>query len=120
MNFKVIIIIKLACYGIKIYAVTDANPDYIFNYVVYTGKYKVYSSTTNTEDKTTIWVVKSICETFRGTYHTIYIHSFYTSIDQLKNYDKFPFDIGTCMKNCILNGLNMTNISLENKEMSRR
>ena len=51
MKFKVIIIKKLACYGIKIYVVTDVETIYVILFIVYTLKATVYSSTTNLEKK---------------------------------------------------------------------
>ena len=68
-----IIITRLSQYGIKFDIVEDSNAYYVLKSIVYTGKDMVYSSNTNMEDKTTIQVVKSICETFSGTYRTIYI-----------------------------------------------
>ena len=57
IKFMVIIITKLARYGIKNYVVTDAEI--------------LYSSTTNAEYKEMIRVEKYFCETFTCTYHTI-------------------------------------------------
>ena len=54
MKFKVRIITKSARYGINIYVVADVETAYVIKSIVYTGKYTVYSSTTDAEYKATI------------------------------------------------------------------
>ena len=113
MKFKVRIITNSARYGINIYVVADVEIAYVIKSIVYTGNYKVYSSTTNTEYKATIWVVKSLCEPFTRTYHIIYIDRFYTLMDLLiELYDMSLFATETCTKNHIPKELTMTKRSL--------
>ena len=96
-----IIITRLSQYGIKFDIVEDSNAYYVLKSIVYTGKDMVYSSNTNMEDKTTIQVVKSICETFSGTYRTIYIDWLYTLIDLLREIcDMLIFAMSTGTNNC--------------------
>ena len=80
MKLNVIIITKLAQYGIKNYVVTDVEASWVLKYIVYTGKDIVYSSKTSPEDKTTIKVVKPLYETIAGTYKPIYIYRLYVRI----------------------------------------
>ena len=116
MKLKVRIITKLACYGIKFYVATDAETAYVIKSIVYTGKVTVFSSTTNSEVKAMIQVVKPICEPFTGTYCTIYIDRFYTSVYLLRElYDMWIFATVMCMKNCISKEMTMTNRSLKYK-----
>ena len=113
MKFKVRIITKSARYGINIYVVADVETAYVIKSIVYTGKYTVYSSTTDAEYKATIWVVKSLCEPFTGTYHIIYIDRFYTLMDLLiELYDILLFAIGTIVDNFAPKEIIMTDISL--------
>ena len=72
MKFKVVIITKLACYGIKIYVMTYAETSYVIKYIFYKVKAKFYSSATYSEEKEIMQVVKSLCESFTGTYRKIY------------------------------------------------
>ena len=58
MKFKVGITTKLAWCGIKFYVLTDLETAYVIKSIVFTGKYVVYSSKNNVEEKTIIWVVK--------------------------------------------------------------
>ena len=120
MKFKVRIIKKLARYGIKIYVEADAETASVIKSIVSTGKSTIYSSTTNPEDKATMWVVKLVCEPFTGTYRTIYIDKFYTSISLLRElYDMLIFATSTCMNNRIPKELKMIRRYLEYKEMSK-
>ena len=60
-----------------------------------------------------IWVVKSICGKFMGTFSTIWINRFYTLMDLLiKLYDILLFGTGTIVDNFTPKEIIMKNISL--------
>ena len=47
-----------------------------------------------------MWVVKSCCKTFAGTYNTIYIDRFYKLMDLFREvYDMSLFTMGMYVKN---------------------
>ena len=100
MKSKVKIITKSARCGIKTYVMTDAENYYVLKSIVYTEKTKVYTSTTNSEDKSTMRVVKYMFEPLKGTYRTIYIDRLYTTMELLiEIYDMLLFDTYGCIKN---------------------
>jgi hypothetical protein len=88
MKFKVGIISKAARYGIKLYVVTDAVTSFVLGIIVYTGKFTYLEATTESTKKT-VQVVQQLCEPFCGTFHTIYIDQFYSSVDLLKQLGPF-------------------------------
>ena len=65
-------------------------------------------------------VVKALCQPYAGTYHTIYIDWFYTSIDLLKELEKMNlYTTETCMKNQIPQELHIAKTSQTFKMMFR-
>lgn len=119
IKFKVRIITKSARYGIKIYVLTDAETAFVLKVIVYTGK-STYGNETDFDGKKTIQVVNKLVEQYSGSFRTIYIDRFYTSIDLLKAMDKINiFVTGTCMKNRIPNQLNIAKSSRVFKAMER-
>jgi DNA polymerase III epsilon subunit-like protein len=119
IKFKVRIITKSARYGIKIYVLTDAETAFVLKVIVYTGK-TTYGNELDFEGKKTIQVVNKLVEQYAGSFRTIYIDRFYTSIDLLKAMDKINiFVTGTCMKNRIPRQLTIAKSSREFKGMER-
>ena len=118
MKFKLRIITKAARYGIKLNVITDAITAYVLKVIVYTGKTTYQDS--NEDMKKTVQVVKALCEPFSGTFRTVYIDRFYTSIDVRKELDKMDlFVTGTVMKNRIPNDLTIAKSSRQFKTMAR-
>ena len=118
IKFKVRIISKSARYGIKLYVLTDAETAFVLRIIVYTGK------TTYTDDnkdvKKTVQIVRNLCDSYTGTFRTVYIDRFYTSIDVMKELDKMDlFITGTCMTNRVPKELQIANSSRESKNMNR-
>ena len=93
-----------------------AETDNVIKSIVYTVKAAVYISTTTVKDKAMIQFLKSLCEPFTWTYHTIYIDGFYTLEDLLREiYDMLLFSMDTCTNNCTPNKLTAIKRSLEYK-----
>jgi hypothetical protein len=118
IKFKVRIISKSARYGIKLYVLTDAETAFVLRIIVYTGK------TTYTEEnkdlKKTVQIVRDLCDSYSGSFRTVYIDRFYTSIDVMKELDKMDlFITGTCMTNRVPKELQIANSSRECKNMNR-
>ena len=83
MKFKVRIILKAARYGIKLYVVMNSRTSYVLKVLVYTGKYTYHDNTLESLKKT-VQVVQQLVEPFGGSFHTIYVDNFYTSIHLVK------------------------------------
>jgi DNA polymerase III epsilon subunit-like protein len=119
IKFKVRIITKAARYGIKIYVLTDAETAFVLKVIVYTGK-TTYGNEFDHEGKKTVQVVNKLVEQYAGSFRTIYVDRFYTSLDLLKSMDKINiFVTGTVMKNRIPNTLTIAKSSREFKSMER-
>ncbi len=118
IKFKVRIITKAARYGIKLYVLTDAETAFVLKVIIYTGA-QTYG-TTDEEVSKTVHVVRNLAENYRGTYRTIYIDRFYTSLDLMKEMDKLNlFVTGTVMANRIPKELKINKTSTEFKSMIR-
>ena len=119
MKFKVRIISKAARYGIKLYVVTDAVTSFVLGIIVYTGKF-TYSEATTESTKKTVQVVQQLCEPFRGTFRTIYIDRFYSSVDLLKQLEDMKlYTTGTVLSNRIPKQLSIAKSSKEFKALNR-
>lgn len=119
MKFKVRIVTKAARYGIKIYVLTDAETAFVLKVIVYTGKY-TYAETITESTMKTVQVCKSLLEPFAGSFRTVYVDRFYTSIPLLKELDAMGlFVTGTIMKNKIPRELTIPKSSRQFKEMER-
>ena len=59
IKFKVRIVTKAACYGIKLYVITDAITAYVLRVVIYTGK-STYGSTEEQDKLKTVQVVERL------------------------------------------------------------
>jgi DNA polymerase III epsilon subunit-like protein len=102
IKFKVRIVTKAARYGIKLYVVTDAVTAFVLKVVIYTGKSTYYETTDQQEKKKTVQIVEQLVQPFVGTYRTIYVDRFYTSLDLLKSLaDKNLYVTGTMLANRI-------------------
>ena len=98
---------------------TDVENSHVIKRIVYTGNDMVHSSITNTEEKSIISVIESLCGTLIETYNTIYIDILYKLIEILISlYDMFLFSMGKCMKNCTPKGLTTKKRPLYYKKMS--
>jgi hypothetical protein len=86
IKFKVLIVTKAARYGIKLYVITDAVTAFVLKVVIYTGKSTYYKWNDQEEKKKTVQVVKQLVQPFVGTYQTIYVDRFYTSLDLVKSF----------------------------------
>jgi Transposase IS4 len=84
IKFKVCIVTKAAQYRIKMYVITDAVTAYVLKVVIYTGKSTYNATSDQQEKKKMVQVVEQLVEPFVGTYRTIYVDRFYTSVDLLK------------------------------------
>jgi hypothetical protein len=119
IKFKVRIISKAARYGIKLYVVTDARTSFVLKVLVYTGKH-TYSETTSESTLKTVQVVQQLCEPFKGSYRTIYVDRFYTSVELMKElYEMKLFLTGTVVTNRIPRALTIAKSSPQFKEMNR-
>ena len=87
IKFKVCIISKAAQYGIKIYVLTDAATAHVLKVIVYTGKH-TYNESVNQADKKTVRVVKDLCKSWEGTHCIVYVDSYYTLLELLKELHK--------------------------------
>ena len=79
IKFKVIIVTKVALYGINIYVVTDVENSFVLKVIMYTGNY-TYSKNYNTDMLNTVKVFCELCKPFEGSQCTIFIGRFYTSV----------------------------------------
>jgi Transposase IS4 len=119
IKFKVRIVTKAARYGIKLYVITDAVTAFVLKVVIYTGK-STYISSDQQEKKKTVQVVEQLVEPFVGTYRTIYVDRFYTSIDLLKSLtDRQLFLTGTVLANRIPLSIRTAKTSSTFKKMNR-
>jgi DNA polymerase III epsilon subunit-like protein len=118
IKFKVRIITKAARYGIKLYVLTDAETAFVLRVIIYTGK-STYDNNAG-DTKKTVQVVKKLCEKYSGSFRTIYIDRFYTSLDVMKALDGMDlFITGTVMSNRIPRELTIAKSSAEFKGMKR-
>jgi DNA polymerase III epsilon subunit-like protein len=119
MKFKVRIISKAARYGIKLYVVTDATTSYVLKVLVYTGKY-TYQESTSESLKKTVQVVQQLVEPFRGSFRTVYVDRFYTSVDLVKELHEMKlFVTGTILSNRIPKNITIAKSSKEFRQMER-
>jgi hypothetical protein len=120
IKFKVRIITKAARYGIKVYVLTDAVSAFVLKVIVYTGKTTYQINPPNEVMKKTVSIVRDLCEQYEGSYRTVYVDRFYTSIDLLKELDKMNlFVTGTVMRNCIPKELTIAKTSNDFRSMTR-
>ena len=106
-------------YGIKLYVVTDAVTSFVLGVIVYTGKF-TYSEATTESTKKTVQIVQQLCEPFRGTFRTIYIDRFYSSVDLLKQLEDMKlYTTGTVLSNRIPKQLSIAKSSKEFKALNR-
>jgi len=118
MKFKVRIISKSARYGIKIYVITDAKTSFVLCVIIYTGKTTYNIGGKGEEMKKTVQVVNKLVEKYAGTYRSVYIDRFYTSIELLKSLaEKDLLVTGTVMQNRLPKGVRIT--AAEYKRMTR-
>jgi hypothetical protein len=120
IKFKVHIVTKAARYGIKLYVITDAVTAFVLKVVIYMGK-TTYSATTKQQDKKkTVQVVEQLVEPFVGSFRTIYVDRFYTSVDLLKLLaDRNLYLTGTMLANRISLSIRTANTSATFKNMNR-
>jgi hypothetical protein len=119
MKFKVRIISKAARYGIKLYVITDARTSFVMGVLVYTGKF-TYSDSRTESTKKTVQVVQQLCEPFRGSYRTIYVDRFYSSVDLLRELEDMQlYTTGTILSNRIPSNLSIAKNSKKFKELNR-
>jgi hypothetical protein len=119
MKFKVRIITKAARYGIKLYVVTDARTAFVLGVLVYTGKF-TYADTMSESSKKTVQVVQKLCEPFRGSYRTLYVDRFYSSVDLVKELEDMQlYTTGTILSNRIPRDMLIAKNSRQFKAMNR-
>ena len=119
MKFKVRIISKAARYGIKLYVITDARTSFVLGVLVYTGKF-TYIELQTESTKKTVQVVQQLCEPFRGSYRTIYVDRFYSSVDLLKQLEDMQlYTTGTIISNRIPKHISIAKGSKHFKALSR-
>ncbi len=100
IRFKVRIITKAARYGIKLYVLTDAETSFVLRVIIYTGK-STYDEKYG-EMKKTVQVVRRLVEDYSGSFRTVYVDRFYTSMDLIKELDGMDLYVtGTVMTNKI-------------------
>jgi Transposase IS4 len=88
IKFKVRIVTKAARYGIKIYMITDAVTAFVLLVLIYTGR-STYGAVEDQEERLkTVQVVNHLVQPFVGTYRTIYVDRFYTSLELLKSLEE--------------------------------
>lgn len=119
MKFKVRIISKAARYGIKLYVITGARTSFVLGVLVYTGKF-TYTESNTESTKKTVQVVQQLCEPFRGTFRTIYVDRFYSSVDLVKQLEDMQlYTTGTILSNRIPKHITVAKSSKEFKAMGR-
>ena len=119
MKFKVRIISKSARYGIKLYVGTDARTSFVLKVLVYTGKF-TYQESTSESLKKTVQVVQQLVEPFRGSFRTVYVDRFYTSIDLLKELHEMKlFVTGTILSNRVPKNITIAKSSAQFRQMER-
>ncbi|CAJ1968104.1 unnamed protein product [Cylindrotheca closterium] len=107
IGFKVRVVTKAARYGIKLYVLTESTSGYVLNVEMYTGGAGHIQSE---ELKKTTQVVKRLCNPYNGSYRTVYVDRFYTSIEVIKElHESDLFVTGTVMANRIPKHLRWTN-----------
>lgn len=120
MKFKVRIVTKAARYGIKLYVITDAATAFVLKVIVYTGSSTYDTADQQEEKKKTVQIVERLVEPFVGTFRTIYVDRFYTSLDLLKMLEeKDLFITGTMLANRIPQNLRIPKTSATFKSMKR-
>ena len=101
------------------YVITNATTSYILKVLVYTGKY-TYQESISESLKKTVQVVQQLVETFRGSFRTVYVERFYTSIDLIKELQQMQlFVTGTILCNRIPRTLTIGKSSRQFKHMCR-
>jgi Transposase IS4 len=71
-------------------------------------------------NKKNVQVVQQLCEPFRGSYRTIYVNRFYSSIDLLKELEDMKlYTTGTIMSNRIPRDMTIAKSSKQFKELNR-
>lgn len=119
MKFKVRIVTKAARYGIKLYVITDARTSFVLRVIVYTGKFTYWESKSESTKKT-VQVVQQLCEPFRGSYRTIYVDRFYSSIDLIKQLEEMKlYTTGTILSNRIPKQFSLAKSSRDFKLLQR-
>lgn len=119
IKFKVRIVTKAARYGIKVYVITDAVTAFVLRVVIYTGK-TTYNAAESEERLKTVHVVSRLVEPFVGTYRTVYVDRFYTSLDLLKSLaEKKLYITGTMLGNRIPLGVRIAKATREFKDLRR-
>jgi hypothetical protein len=83
-------------------SVTDGVTTFVLKVVINTGKSTYYESNDQPEKKKTVQVVEQLVQPFVGTYRTIYVDHFYTSLDLVKLLaDRNLYITGTMLANRI-------------------
>jgi Transposase IS4 len=119
IKFKVCIITKSACYGIKLYVVTDAETALILKTIIYTGAYR-YNEQDNENMKKKVAVVKQLCLPFECSHRATFVKLFYTLIDLLKELDTMDLYVtSTVMRNRLPKETTIAKASREFKNMER-
>jgi hypothetical protein len=120
IKFKVRIVTKAARYGIKLYVITDAVTAFVLKVVIYTGKSTYHEISDQQEKKKTVQVVEQLVQPFVGTYRTIYVDRFYTSLDLVKSLaDRNLYITGTMLANRIPLAIRTAKTSTTFKNMKR-
>ena len=120
IKFKVRIISKAARYGIKLYVITCALTAFVLKVIIYTGRTTYTNEREPEEMGKTVKIVKNLSEKYAGSFRTVYVDRFYTSIDLLKQMDRMKlFVTGTCMKNRLPKELIVAKSSREFKQIDR-
>jgi len=119
IKFKVRIVSKAARYGIKLYVLTDARTAFVLRVVVYTGQ-STYNQSDTESNLKTVQVVQKLCENYRGSFRTVYVDRFYTSVDLLKQLEDMNLYVtGTMLSNRIPQSIHRAKSSKAFKTMRR-
>jgi len=118
--WKVRIVTKAAQCGIKIYVITDAVTAFVLRVLIYTGR-STYGAVEDQEERLkTVQVVNHLVQPFVGTYRTIYVDRFYTSLELLKSLEETKLYItGTMLANRIPQAIPIAKTSPAFRQMSR-
>ena len=101
------------------YVVTDARTSFVLGVLVYTGRF-TYSESATESSKKTVQVVQKLCEPFRGSYRTVYVDRFYSSINLLKELEHMQlYATGTILSNRIPKTVTIAKSSKEFKALNR-
>ncbi len=118
IKFKVRIITKAARYGIKLYVLTDAETSFVLRIIIYTGK-STYDERYN-DMKKTVQIVRRLLDDYSGSYRTVYVDRFYTSMDLVKELDEMDlFVTGTIQTSQFPKEFKIESSSAEFKNMER-